>query len=384
MPINEKFSGSFSNILPIAGKTLIYMCSLVLTIALCTGLIISPVAADQTPEYTGDYKIIDALDYHICSAMDDAYAGAMEVRKHFWLPDDAVAGQIPNQDLYGQSEDPAQLGWLLEDANPLLNGQSTLFTTETPILEGSVVNYYLDDSIMAITWKQVFENIVYTISEVKIDDPSQFRRHLADNEFGSAHHYFSTEMSKTTNAVVAINGDFYHNRDYGIVVYDRQLLRFKYSAKLDACFVDSKGNLNFAYRGELPDEKSVQDYVQEHDIVFAIAFGPVLIDNGVRCEPPSYPFGEVNDRYPRAALCQYDELHYLLITVTGQGPYRKWQNIHDLAKIIDTFGVQKAYTLDGGRTANLIMNHQLINELNYDSLRPMSDILYFATAVPHN
>ena len=40
------------------------------------------------------------------------------------------------------------------DAAWILDGQKTLFTTQTPVKPGSTIHYYLDDTIFAVTWKQ--------------------------------------------------------------------------------------------------------------------------------------------------------------------------------------------------------------------------------------
>src|SRR5699024_11792546 len=61
----------------------------------------------------------------------------------------------------------------------LLEDQKLYFTPEVELFQDSVVRYYLDDSIFAITWKEVHDGSVYTFSEIKVSDPSQFRRHLA-------------------------------------------------------------------------------------------------------------------------------------------------------------------------------------------------------------
>ena len=45
-------------------------------------------------------------------------------------------------------------------------------------------------------------------------------------------------------------------------------------------------------------------------------------------------------------------------------------------------GVKHAYALDGGQTAALVMNDQLINRVDWGMQRKISDIIYFATAVP--
>lgn len=45
-------------------------------------------------------------------------------------------------------------------------------------------------------------------------------------------------------------------------------------------------------------------------------------------------------------------------------------------------GAKHAYALDGGQTAVLVMNNQVINRVVFNSQRKVSDIVYFATALP--
>ena len=52
------------------------------------------------------------------------------------------------------------------------------------------------------------------------------------------------------------------------------------------------------------------------------------------------------------------------------------------AKNIEATGCRMAYSLDGGQTAAIVMNDQLINRPVYGTQRKISDIIYFATAVP--
>ena len=52
------------------------------------------------------------------------------------------------------------------------------------------------------------------------------------------------------------------------------------------------------------------------------------------------------------------------------------------AKNIAATGCDKAYTLDGGQTAVIAMNDQLMNAVLFGFQRKISDIIYFATAVP--
>ena len=103
------------------------------------------------------------------------------VKKVFWLRDEDLVAPEPDQSRFGETEDPASLQWLLDEAAELLEGQTLYFSPETTqIIQGTKVRYYLDDTILSITWKEMHDYSVYTFSEVKIAHPSQFRRFLAD------------------------------------------------------------------------------------------------------------------------------------------------------------------------------------------------------------
>ena len=45
-------------------------------------------------------------------------------------------------------------------------------------------------------------------------------------------------------------------------------------------------------------------------------------------------------------------------------------------------GCLQAYAVDGGQTSTVVMNNEVRNHVNYGSERPISDIIYFATAKP--
>ena len=334
------------------------------------------------PAAVRDSAIMDNFDAMVRSRLQEAEDTVLAVPKKFWLPDDADKGRIPDPECYGSSGDPSELGWLLEEASVVLDGQATVFSTETVLKPGTKATYYLDDSIFAVTWKQIMGNFVYTISEVKITDPSQFKRYLAGNQYNSKELYITTEMAQQVNAVVASSADYYRGREFGIIVYDGEVKRVNKAAYADVCYIDKNGDLHFSYRGQLMDKQSAQNFVDEHDIQFSISFGPVLIDDGVRCEPKTYPLGEVNDRYARAALCQMDELHYLVVAANSEIPYANNHTIHDLAEHLTSLGCQKAYTMDGGNTAAIAMDGKLINKTAFGYQRRISDIIYFATAVP--
>lgn len=329
-----------------------------------------------------EIDLMGSIDSYISNAVSDAYNGAMSVKKLFWISEDAELPPVPDTTCYGETDDPSSLQWLLDDAAGILDGQELLFSTDVEIYPGSKVTYYLDESIFAITWKQVYYNFVYTMCEVKVAHPSQVRRFIAEGTYGSDYLYTPTTMAADVNAVAAISGDYYRARNYGIVVYDGVVYQASAGKNVDTCYVDVNGDFHFTRRGEILDIESAQQFVDDNNISFSLAFGPILVDDGVRCEYDSYALGEVNDEYPRAAICQKDKLHYILVTANWEGAFYQSPTIHTFASVIDTFGVQKAYTLDGGQTGAIAMDGKLMNPTLRGEQRRISDIVYFATAVP--
>ncbi len=297
------------------------------------------------------------------------------------IPADAQVAPEPNQELFGKTDDPTTLDWLLEDAAFIMDGQEMFFNTDVQLFEGSTVNYYLDDTIFAITWKEVRDETVYTFSEVKVNHPSQFRRHLAGGEFGSAEQLYTTEMASSVNAVVASSGDFYRHRSFGICVYEGKVRRVD-GLYAETCFIDSNGDMHFAYGGDILSSSVAQEYVDENDIQFSLCFGPILVDNYEIVEHDWYGVGEIGDSYARAALCQLGDLHYVVATANTEGAYGKVPNVAQFAEQIATTGCRMAYCLDGGQTAAIVMNDELINRPVYGEQRKISDIIYFATSIP--
>jgi len=303
------------------------------------------------------------------------------VRKVYWIEEDAMVAPEPNQTLFGSTTDPAEMQKVLSDAKWLLDGQETYFDPNGTRYDAGTVRYYLDDSIFAVTWQEVHDGSVYTFSEVKVSHPSQFRRYLADGEYGSDKQYLTTEMAATVNAVVASAGDFYRFRDFGAVVYRGEAKRVE-GTYAETCYIDREGNMHFTYPEEVLTVQEVQAFVDEHDIQFSLAFGPILVDNYELVEHTWYGVGEINEGYARAALCQMGELHYIVVTANTTGPWQEIPTVKQFAKNVAATGCIHAYCLDGGQTATIVMNDELMNRPVYGQQRKISDIIYFATAIP--
>ncbi len=329
-----------------------------------------------------DAAIMDRYDMSMTNRISKALDGILSIDKVFWLRDEDVIAPEPDPAAFGEADDPAELEWLLEKAQPLLDGQSTLFRTDIPIRKNTKVRYYLDDTILAIVWQEQQGQVIYTFAEVKIAHPSQFRRFLAGNQYGYSKQYRTTKMSQDVNAVLASAGDFYMYRSEGTVVYNGTVERVDKKGTVDTCFIDDQGDLILSRKGELTKKAQVQQFVEENNIRFSLSFGPILVENGENVVPKNYALGEIRQRYPRAALCQAGKLHYYVITANCKSDRGDFPNLKQFGKFVAATGCQTAYTLDGGQTATIALNHKHLNPVQYGSQRKISDIFYFATAIP--
>ena len=331
---------------------------------------------------TQDGNVMTQFDAHIRDTLGNSLADMEPIRWIWELSDEDLIAPEPNPACFGTTEDPASLGWLLEEARETLGVETVVFSTDTEIMEGSEVRYYLDDSIFVVTWKQIVNRCVYSMSEVKVAHPSQFRRYVADGTYGSESLYYPSKMAATVNAVTASNGDFYMQRSWGVNIYMGQVQNV--STKVDTCYIDGNGDMIFTRAGEIRTEEEAQAFADAHDVRFSLAFGPVMVENGVNVVPSSYPLGEINDRYARAALCQLGQLHYLLVAANQQGGYKGLVTSSGFADELVKLGVEKAFAVDGGQSAAIVTGDKLINRPVYGVQRAMSDIIYFATAIPED
>ncbi|MBR5342487.1 MAG: phosphodiester glycosidase family protein [Oscillospiraceae bacterium] len=332
-------------------------------------------ASDARVDFTG------SLEVFANNLASDALSDLVYIRKIYKIPENDLVAPKPDESKFGETNDPAVIQALIDGAAVLMEGQDTIWKPDIERFEGSTMRYYCDETILVVTWKEVYNGGVATFAEIKIADGSQLRRALSGNAFGSGIPLKATEMAASANAVVAINGDFYANRQIGLSVYQRQICRNNGSV-LDVCFFNTAGDMLMKHAGELITNEEIEQYIKDNDVLFGISFGPILVENGELQTIYSYPVGEIDSFYSRAAIAQKGERHYLLMTIGQEGVYERRCQVNKAAELIWSKGVDSAYALDGGQTATMVMHGTTVNRVDWDSERTMSDIIYFATAIP--
>lgn len=341
----------------------------------------SSTAIAETVKEEQSTNLLSGFNNFLVNAHNSALSDLAQIRMAYTIPEDALVAPKPDQSCYGETDDPSVVQAVVDSASLLLEGQTLVWNPDIQRMPGTTIKYYYDETILVITWKEGINGSAVTFSEIKIADGSQLRRAIAENTYGSGVQLYATEMAASANAVVAINGDFYTYRSQGITVYQRKLYRHS-PKKIDTAYFTASGDMLFSHAGELEDEDEARRFIIDNDIIFSAAFGPILVEDGQLIRTDSYPLGEIDNIYSRSAIGQVDSLHYLLMIVGEEGSFGKRAQLNTAAGYIYDKGVKNAYALDGGQTAVLVMNNKTVNRVDWDAERTMSDIIYFATAIP--
>ena len=303
------------------------------------------------------------------------------------LPTDAHVAYAPAEDGFGQSFDPADVRAVLEDprARQLIGDKELFWHEDLPFIPTEPFSWYLDETILVLIWKEpTARSACCTYAEVFIADGSQLCRKIVNDTYGITTHKKPSQLAAETNAVLATGGDMYMGyRLNGIRVYEGEVRQFE-PHSTDSCFFTSSGELIFIGRDRFATQQEAQAFVDAHDVRFSVCFGPVVITEGKNVMPSSYLYGEIHDRYARAAIAtKGDRLHYLMLNINEQGPsYWHLAALEEAVTVLLAHGVTEAYMFDGGQTATTILCGHLINRPQFGEERGMSVIVFFGSALP--
>ena len=351
--------------------------------------------ATESARALASTNLVTRLDTAMNNSKAEALKDIAFIPKHYSIPEGATVAPKPQEANFGSvSPDNASAVMdVIQQARDsgLLEGQEVIFSPDLNFEPNTNIQYYCDETILTVLWKELIDGNTVTCCEVKVADASQFRRKLVDDTFGSARKLFATSICASVNAVVGMNADFYMFRDFGIVVYDRELYRFsedtytgsykKYNCT-DTMFVTEQGDFLFWHRLEEATPEQMRAFIRDNGILFSIAFGPVLVENGELQVCDWYPAGEIDRGYSRAGIGQKDHLHYFYMSLNHSAHKEARWTVNQFGQRMYERGLLHAYCLDGGQTSEIVWRGAPFNYIDFGGEREVSDIMYFATAVP--
>jgi len=226
-----------------------------------------------------------------------------------------------------------------------------------------------------VTTSRVDDTTVY-VADIQVSSLEYLKTALAGGTYGRNITAVTSSIASSSNAILAINGDYYGARDSGYVIRNGVLYRSE-SAGSDQedLVVYSDGSFDIVTEGSVTAQELLDKGAQQ-----VLSFGPGLIDGGQLTVSADSEVGRSMTSNPRTAIGEISPLHYVFVVADGRTSESAGLSLYQLAQYMQSLGVQTAYNLDGGGSSTMYFNGQVINNptTNGSTIkeRKVSDIVY--------
>lgn len=205
------------------------------------------------------------------------------------------------------------------------------------------------------------DGVIYSVADIYLSDLKYLRAGFAAGEFSHGIEYLS-DMAARENAIVAISGDHCAARYEGIVVRNGLLYR-------ETRFQDVGILLNDGRLVTLSDAQLDLNELKETGAWQVWSFGPLLLENG---QAAGSFRSDVTGNNPRSAIGYVEPGHYVFIQVDGRIEASRGLTMTELAELFVSYGCETAYNLDGGQSAGMVWQGELVS---YPYGRQVSDCI---------
>lgn len=301
----------------------------------------------------------------------------------------AWIGYAPDQRLTSRSPAPSAATAAVQNVSPTPEAPDATPTptpTASPVpklgdfsstFERAVVNedadfvYRSDDYIITVDEIYVGEAVAL-VADVYIRDIHSLKTAFAFNSFKGiyAKNQDILELTESCNAIFSISGDFVSIREDGTVIRNGEILQMnKYN---DICVLRLDGTMSvYGLHGITREELS------DGNVWQAWCFGPNLLDENGKAREIQHHLMRLN---PRCAIGYYEPGHYCFVIVDGrQKYYSAGMTLSELSSFMESLGCKVAYNLDGGQTAQMVLDDALVN-MPANGGRKVGDIIYIVKA----
>jgi len=233
------------------------------------------------------------------------------------------------------------------------------FVSRTP---STTVNgdttYYKDDRCEIAITNYNLESGRVQVADIYISDISKLQTSMAHMAYGKGIREDPMDMAAREGAVFSITGDNYSERYGGVVM--RNGVLYSGAADRDVCVLNWDGTMDLYTQAEfdLPA-------VMEKGAYQIWSFGPILVEDG---EAAGEYITDMLTPGRRAAIGYYEPGHYCFVIMDGE------ITIEELADTMVILGCESAYSLYGGRLAEMSLSGEIIST-DQEADRECSDII---------
>lgn len=264
-----------------------------------------------------------------------------------------------------------------EIVQDLTENNSTQEEVETENSSSNAViteNSYQDENISIEITTARTNDTTYYVADITLSSAEYLKTALASDTYGRNIKDTTSSIAKNHDAIFAINGDYYGFRDYGYVIRNGVLYRDIPNPGNEALVIDENGNFSIVNESEV----SAQDLL-DNGAWQVLSFGPGLVEAGEISVGVNDEVGQAMTSNPRTAIGQVDELHYIIVVADGRTSESEGLSLYELAQVMQQYGCETAYNLDGGGSSTMYFNGQVVNNPTNgrsSGERSVSDIVY--------
>lgn len=211
----------------------------------------------------------------------------------------------------------------------------------------------IDLSDYEITGETGYDQLHYFVADIYLRDAHCFQSYLAGNTFSLGGFAYDIEtLAAETNAILAINGDYYSYQNGTLVLRNGILYRMP-TVDNDICVLYNDGVMKTFRGNEIADEASLSQAIDNAWQVWS--FGPALLKDGhVYEDLDEYCPGALSGQNPRTGLGYYEPGHYCFVVADGRTWGYSWgAEMNTFAQIFEDLGCTLAYNLDGGGSSTM-------------------------------
>lgn len=215
----------------------------------------------------------------------------------------------------------------------------------------------------------------FYVADVITSTYTTYQNAFAYNRFGGKNYVqVVSTMAQDHDAILAMNSDYASHYDTGLVIRNGQILRTTNSAR-DALVMWNDGTLS-----TLPDSSTTAEALLEAGAWHVWSFGPVLIKEGVAVADATTGLSRNQVDNPRSAIGMVSPNRMMFVSVDGRTSISQGVDVEELADIMMDLGITEGFNFDGGGSATLWFDGEVINKPSEGQERGVGDCVYIPLA----
>lgn len=207
-----------------------------------------------------------------------------------------------------------------------------------------------------------------TIADIRLSSLEYLRRGFSNGKWRGRTQKVKT-LATESGALLAMTGDYASLLTSGPVISNGEIYRKTGNRERDICVILMDGQMETYKRGKADLNSIIGGSVWQ-----SFLFGPALLDNGDVIESFA---SKVRSANPRSVIGYYEPGHYCFVVVDGRNKDSRGMTLKQLSQFMNELGCKAAYNLDGGQSALMWFNGQVITT-PYKGGRPLTDIVFIA------